>query len=260
MQERYRIVTPENVAFEYELAGFFSRFVAWLLDVLLIVMLTVVISMAIGMISPFLGQFASALTAVSFFVVNWGYFVLLEWWLGGQSIGKKAVGLRVLSDDGVRITLLQSAVRNLFRLLDNLPLFYLLGGAVAFFSRDGKRLGDMAAGTVVVRERQRPVPDAIVPPKERYNSFIEDRDVIKRVQGRLGLEERELLLTLALRREQVPLGQRLRLFEDLASHLEQRLRVARPTHFSHEKFCLNIAAVLLQGTELPSRGKRRGRL
>ena len=257
MRDRFRVVTPENVEFDYELAGFYSRFIAWLLDVLIILAISIVIGIGVSTLAPVLGQFALALHSVLFFVVNWGYFVLLEWWLGGQSLGKKAVGLRVLSDDGVRISLMQSAVRNLFRVVDNLPLFYLVGGGVAFFSARSKRLGDMAAGTLVVRERNRPVPEAIVPQKERYNSFVTDRDVIKRVQNRLGLEEREVLISLALRREQLPLDQRLRLFENLALHLESRLKIERPEHFSAEKLCLNIAAVLV--AEVEGVGTKRSR-
>jgi uncharacterized RDD family membrane protein YckC len=245
VRETYTITTPENVRFEFELAGFFSRFVAWLVDILVIAVAFLAVAIATATLTSVTGGFGAALGAIFYFALNWGYFVTLEWLLGGQSLGKKAVGLRVLSDDGVRISLYQAAVRNLFRVLDSLPVAYLLGGGVALVNRHGKRLGDLAAGTLVVVERSRPVPDAIVPDKERYNSFVTDQWVRSRVSSRLGLAERELLVSLALRRESLPQQQRLRLFASLAEHLQQKLGVDKPEFFSDERFCLNITAVFL---------------
>mgnify|MGYP002632142102 CR=1 FL=1 len=264
MTERYKIVTPENVEFDFEVAGFFSRFVAWFIDILVIAALAWLMSWLASVFMAASEGLGNAVFAMLFFVVNWGYFVVLEWLLGGQSLGKRAMGLRVLSDDGVRITFLQSCVRNLFRLLDSMPLFYLVGGSFAFFSKEGKRLGDMAAGTLVVRESKQRAPEAIVPPSERYNSFLSDREVSAKVSARLGLDDRELLVNLALRRERLPLDQRLLLFEELAEHLQDRLQMEKPDYFSDEKFCLNIAAMALGASDATqvSRidgGKRQGR-
>ena len=135
-----------------------------------------------------------------------------------------------------------------------MPLAYLLGGGFALASRDGKRLGDMAAGTIVVQERARPTPEAIVPPGERHNSFLARKEVVVRVIGRVNLEERELLLDLALRREQLPLDKRLWLFEGLAEHFQEKLGIEKPSYFSDERYCLNIAAVLLQAGAKKSSG------
>lgn len=246
MRERYKITTPENVEFEFELAGFFSRLSAWLLDVLALIFCTILLGALVSVLAP-LGQVQMAVHAALYFVLNWGYFVFFEWYWGGQSLGKRAMGLRVLSDDGVRISLLQSAVRNLFRVLDSIPIIYLIGGTAAFFSPQGKRLGDMAAGTVVVQERELPLPGAIISTRERHNTFVEDPDAARRIVTGVTLEERELLLDLALRRERLPLARRLQLFEELAEHLEEKLRLGRPAYFSAERYCLNVAAVLLRG-------------
>jgi hypothetical protein len=103
----------------------------------------------------------------------------------------------------------------------------------------------MAAGTVVVQERHLPLPDVVVSERERFNSFVDDPALARRVRRGLTLEQRELLLDLALRRERLPLGRRLRLFEALADHLEESLQVPRPDFFSAERYCLNLAAVVL---------------
>lgn len=247
--ERVTVVTPERVTFEFEVAGFVTRFAAWLIDLLAIALIFALIgsvTKVLGVISPGLQQVAAI---TGYFLVNWGYFVILEWRLGGQSLGKRAMGLRVISDNGVRLSLYQSAVRNLLRVLDNLPLAYLLGGSVAMWSTRGKRLGDMAAGTFVVRERRLPVPEAIVPKKERYNSFVEDRVVRARVRARLTVDERDVLIRMALRRGELELGRRLQLFAEMAAFLRGRLGVEQPPHFSDEKFCLNVAAVALRGDD-----------
>jgi uncharacterized RDD family membrane protein YckC len=251
VRETFTIVTPENVEFEFEIAGFFTRFVAWFIDLIFIAVLAWTFSWIASLLSPLSTGFGSAVFAVGFFGANWGYFVVLEWLLGGQSLGKRALGIRVLSDDGVRITFLQSCVRNLFRILDSLPLIYLVGGGFAFFSAKSQRLGDMAAGTVVIREYKQRVPEAIVPPKERFNSILADRDLAARVSSRLGRVERELLVDLALRRESLRLDQRLLLFEGLSRHLQDRLEIDLPDHFSDEKLCLNIAAMTLGASEGP---------
>lgn len=258
MRETYKIVTPENVEFDFELAGFFSRFIAWFIDIIIIACLAWFLSWIAGILMSASEGLGNAVFAVLWFVVNWGYFVVLEWMLGGQSLGKKFMGLRVLSDDGVRITFLQSCVRNLFRLLDSMPLFYLVGGSFAFFSREGKRLGDMAAGTLVVKENKQRVPETIVPPSERYNSFLADRDVAGKVSSRLGIHDRELLVNLAIRRERLPLDQRLLLFEELAEHLQDRLQLEKPDYFSDEKFCLNIAAMTLGAADAANVSTRPG--
>lgn len=259
MKDRYRIITPENVAFEYELAGFFSRFLAWLLDLLVLLLGTIVLSFALSAAAPALGGFSTTLGTICFFILNWGYYVFMEWYFGGQSLGKRAVGLRVLSDDGVRITLLQSAVRNLFRIVDNLPLLYLVGGGVAFFSQHGKRLGDMAAGTVVVQERARPLPSNFLPEDARIPALLSDREATRRVEARLSLQERELLLKMALRRDKLPLERRLLLFQRLADHLEARLGLPRPPHTSHEVYCLNLVTLVLGGDDRRAGARARSR-
>jgi hypothetical protein len=88
--------------------------------------------------------------AVGFFLVNWAYFVAFEAAWGGQTPGKRALGLRVESLDGLRPRFWQVAVRNLLRVVDALPWGYGLGLAAVFLSRRGQRLGDTVAGTVVV--------------------------------------------------------------------------------------------------------------
>lgn len=244
MRNVYIIHTPENVAFEFELAGIGSRALAWFLDVLIMGVLIGVASCLLSMTMPLLGGLAMALLFIAIFLVQWWYSALCEWWLGGRTLGKKVVGLRTLQERGLRITFLQAVVRNLVRVVDLLPALYFVGGVSAFLDRHGRRLGDLAAGTIVVRERRAPMPSAVVPPSERYNSFVNDPTVAHAAR-RITPPERDAMISLALRREELPLPVRHELFGKMSAHLEGRLGVARPPYFSDEKFVLNLTAVVL---------------
>ena len=96
----------------------------------------------------------------------------------------------------------------------------------------------------MVRERKAPAPSAVVPQSERYNTFVEDPAVASACR-RITAPEREIMVGLSLRREQLPLPVRRELFAQLAAHLEDRLGVARPSFFSEEKYVLNLTAVAL---------------
>jgi uncharacterized RDD family membrane protein YckC len=124
VRDVYTIHTPENVTFEFELAGVGARAVAWAIDVLIMAILIFIAACVFSMATAFLGGFAMALLFIAVFLVQWWYTALLEWWLGGQTLGKKAVGLRTLQARGVRITFMQSVVRNLVRVVDLLPAIY----------------------------------------------------------------------------------------------------------------------------------------
>jgi uncharacterized RDD family membrane protein YckC len=244
MRDTFVIRTPENVTFEFELAGVGSRALAWAVDVMVmatLMMITVLIVVALGVV---IGEVAFVLLSVFSFLVIWFYAAVLEWAWGGQTIGKRVVGLRTVSDQGVRLSFLQSFIRNLVRIIDLMPGLYLVGGLSALLDTHGRRLGDLAAGTIVVRERRNPVPAAVVPPSERYNTFVHDPSVILAVR-RITAPERDAMVGLSLRREQLPLAVRQELFVELAAHLEERLGIPRPPYFSEEKYVLNLTAVAL---------------
>jgi uncharacterized membrane protein SpoIIM required for sporulation/uncharacterized RDD family membrane protein YckC len=154
------IETPEQVAVGFELADLGSRFLALVLDGLILlvsalglfagalwVLSTVDLPAAVG------GWGLAALTILTF-VVLWGYFVWFEGLREGQTPGKKRVGLRVVHDGGYPLTIRGAAVRNLVRIVDLQPAFTCLaGGFVMMLHPQTKRLGDIAAGTIVVRDR-----------------------------------------------------------------------------------------------------------
>ncbi len=159
-EETLDIQTPENVAFGYQVAGIGSRFLSALLDTLIIVVLQVVIFAVVVAVLEASNQLSGdaaawvyALFGIVSFIFNWGYFIFFEMLWNGQSPGKRWVGLRVIRRDGTPITLSGSLVRNLARIVDFLPFAYGVGLISMFLDKQSRRLGDLAANTLVVHDR-----------------------------------------------------------------------------------------------------------
>lgn len=142
------VVTPENIRFHFRLAGPASRTFAFLLDSLL----KAAVALIGWRLLSFWGAFGWGFYLVALFLVEWAYFILFEILWNGQSPGKRMLHLRVIGENGAPLTWQQSVLRNLLRPADQLPLLYAVGGIVMLFTKRFQRLGDLAAGTIVVVE------------------------------------------------------------------------------------------------------------
>jgi len=149
------VATPEQVAFRFETAGLGSRFAAQLLDLLVLTGIFVALGLAGIGLSAVTGQVAPGLLlfVVVGFASFWAYWILPEALWSGQSVGKYVLHLRVIDARGGPITGGQAVIRNLLRVVDFLPWWYALGAVVMFGTARSQRLGDLAAGTIVIRER-----------------------------------------------------------------------------------------------------------
>jgi uncharacterized RDD family membrane protein YckC len=149
------VPTPERVTFKYPVAGPGSRFLAQLIDQLILTVALVLITIFILLLGAALNDrdLTILLIVVVSFVFVFGYFLVTEAMFGGQTPGKRVLRLRVVGDQGQPITFSQAMIRNLVRLVDFLPVYYGVGLVALFINGRGKRLGDLAAGTLVVREQ-----------------------------------------------------------------------------------------------------------
>ena len=155
--DRVEIATPEGVDLEVELGGLGSRFAAELIDTALRLILLgalAVVLFAIG------GGVAAAVYIALSFLIWFGYDVLFEVLANGRTPGKRWVGLRVVRSGGQPVGFLTSAIRNLLRIVDGPATGYVAGIVSIVASRRNQRLGDMAAGTLVVREAVSVAPAA----------------------------------------------------------------------------------------------------
>jgi uncharacterized membrane protein SpoIIM required for sporulation/uncharacterized RDD family membrane protein YckC len=170
LDQLVEVETPEQVVFSYSVAGIGSRAAAAAIDFLIILasvaalwlalLLLVPTGIAAGAVGVGAGSWGMAAAILLTFGIAWGYYVLWEGLRDGQTPGKRRLGLRVVQDGGYSVSLAASAVRNLLRIVDIQPFpFYGVGIVSAVLSRGGKRLGDIAAGTIVVHERV--VPAAV---------------------------------------------------------------------------------------------------
>jgi uncharacterized RDD family membrane protein YckC len=147
------VETPEQIQFTFRLAGPGARMLAYLIDLAIRAGIVSVVSFTLmAIIGVFSEELSGGLLLVLLFAVEWGYYTLIEWRWNGSTPGKKALGIRVVRTDGVALDFVRSAMRNLLRAADIFPLFYASGLAVMFLSGTQRRLGDIAADTMVIRE------------------------------------------------------------------------------------------------------------
>jgi uncharacterized RDD family membrane protein YckC len=162
LDERATIATPEGVTLELVMAGLGSRFIARLLDSL--IQIVIIIALAFGLLRFGVPGVFQAFGWVGVFLVVFAYDVPFELLNDGRTIGKVTAGIRVVARDGEPVAFLASAIRNIVRIIDFLPVFYAVGSISIVASHDDQRLGDMAAGTYVIRDKFPGLNFQIAPP------------------------------------------------------------------------------------------------
>jgi uncharacterized RDD family membrane protein YckC len=163
--DQLSIDTPELVAIQMPLAGIGSRFIALLIDTLIWLAAIIVLALASWILVPGItafskisAQWALAIYVFVLFVLNWGYFTLFEAFWNGRTPGKRLARIRVIQQSGRPVGLFESMARNFIRYVDQIPFFYAVGVIAMFSTRQHQRLGDLAAGTLVVRDNQQETP------------------------------------------------------------------------------------------------------
>jgi len=155
---QHEIETPEQVTLEFSLAGVGSRFMAAAIDHLIQAGVYIVAALFMGIsftMTTTRGEmWMLALFLLVVFVVDWGYFTFFETIWSGQTPGKRVVDIRVIQADGRALTFFPAMTRNLVRVIDFLPSLYLAGVVTMVVDNRSRRLGDLAAGTLVVHERK----------------------------------------------------------------------------------------------------------
>ncbi len=157
LDDSFEIATPEQIELQFRLAGIGSRFLAIVVDTLWQGLVGIILAFTyflfavpLHLIGP---QWMAAVMIVLFFVLYWGYFAIFEILWNGQTPGKRTAGIRVIKETGRSLTPVETIGRNLMRIVDQLPSFYAVGVISAALSKQGKRLGDFVAGSIVVHER-----------------------------------------------------------------------------------------------------------
>jgi uncharacterized RDD family membrane protein YckC len=244
------IRTPEGIEFGLRLAGPFSRMLAYSIDLAVIGAFGFVLQRLLAPLRFFGEDASGALITAFYFTISLIYMSLAEWTWRGQSVGKRLLGLRVVEANGLRLELPQVIVRNLMRFIDALPVLYLVGAVSCVLNRRRQRLGDVVAGTVVVRTPKLAEPNLDQLRGNKYNSLAEHRHLAARLRQKATPEIARLAFEAVLRRDEFEPASRLVLFNELADHF--RALVAYPAEaveqLSDEQYVRGVVEVLFTGS------------
>ena len=257
--DQLSIDTPELVSIEMPLAGIGSRFIALLVDTLiwfaglfLLIFLFAFFIPAISAFNKFSYQWTVAIVVFLLFLFNWGYFTLFEAFWNGRTPGKKIAKIRVIQQSGRPIGLFESMARNFVRYVDQIPSFYVVGVITMFVTKQHQRLGDLAAGTLVVQDREQEAPlwvasgsRTFTAPSFTAASAPNEPHMLVALPaggiGRLTTSDLEVLEGFFARRLDMPLDVRERLAGRIAGAIRTKSGLESPDGVSTETFLEAVA-------------------
>jgi uncharacterized RDD family membrane protein YckC len=258
--DQLSIETPELVAIDMPVAGIGSRFVALLVDyliwtvvIVLLIFLAVLINPSLSYFSKVAAKWEEALTVLFFFLLYWGYFTLFEAFWDGRTPGKRIAKIRVIQRSGRGIGLFESMIRNLLRVVDQFPFVYAVGVVSVLCTRDHQRLGDLAAGTLVVHERENLTEVSSIASGRTFTAGIFDQrapmrrssfDVAASGVQRLGSQDLEVLEGFFARRLDFTLETRAALAQRIAAGIRAKSGLEAPVGVSTETFLEEVARLL----------------
>jgi uncharacterized RDD family membrane protein YckC len=216
--EKLTIETPEQVRLEFTLAGIGSRFLALCLDTLLQIAVFLVLLLAglattsvAAVLRVNAGTWVVALLVLAGFILYYGYFAIFEALWNGQTPGKRIIGLRVMDAAGRPVGTYEAILRNVVRIADQMPGIYAIGILSVLLTERNQRLGDLAAGTVVVHER----------PIERHGLGADAAPAQRTRYGATRLSDDEIAIveTFLRRRIDLPDGRRTHTAREIARRI-----------------------------------------
>ena len=248
--DQVTIETPEHIQFTYELAGLGSRFLSLFVDSLIqilglgaLALLAAYLEASIGFLRASRGGEIAGVPVLAFIILfsaalfAIGYFIVFEMVWQGQSPGKRLAGLRVIRTSGQQIGFTESAIRNILRLVDVLPAFYSLGIFFVFFTQRYQRIGDLAAGTIVVKER------LWEPPARTATDLGTEEELVRRARGYIAAltrEEIEAVQRFIQRRGELSAELRTRLARDIAAPLLEKFPILPGEHRLNPELFLEV--------------------
>lgn len=246
MATRLHIRTPEGICFSLPLASPVTRALAWLIDIACLMVLLQMLGMLAQVIGIVSRDLAMGMMIFTFFASQLGYAIGCEWFWRGQTIGKRILRLRVMDSRGLRLHFSQIVLRNLLRCIDAMPLCYLVGGLACLFSRRSQRLGDLVAGTVVVRIVEAENLDLRQIEPGKFNSFRQYPHLAARLRQRVSPETVRIALQALLRRDRLDPDARIELFREIAAELKATVEFPADaiSGLSDERYVNNAIEVL----------------
>lgn len=242
-----RIKTPEGVIFRLFPAGLPTRMLALIVDTMMVAAVIIVVNQLV-ILCAMLGSFAwvQGIQLIVDFCIGMAYWIVLEWVWNGRTVGKKLFRLRVVDSNGLKLIPRQLVVRNLLRSVDFLPVFYMVGSICAFIDPKGRRLGDIAAGTMVVQELTPGQPDLSSVLPDKYNSLRDFPVECARLREAVTPEESCILLDALVRRDTLSADARCEIYAELAELVRKKVDLPQAAldGVSDENFLRNVIDIL----------------
>lgn len=253
------IETPEHIELQFKVAGIGTRFVAYLVDRLIQAGLIFALFLLVASVLFVTGQFFSlvgllqgvkhafgqwilAVAFLAYGLISIGYFILFEYAWSGSTPGKKSQNIRVIRADGGPISFLDAAIRNSLRVLDILADVYPVGLIVMFIDSRNRRLGDMAAGTMVVSESLTKIPAS----RDTRDRPGGDDAELRSVVARMTADDYQLLTRFLARRESMELEHRDELVDEIILRLFGSESVPSGSRIARERLLEKLAALYRQ--------------
>jgi uncharacterized RDD family membrane protein YckC len=242
------IATPEGVSFSLPLAGPVTRSIACFLDYAAVAVAWSIIRLALIPFYLISLDLSIGLSVLLQFVFVESARMLMELLWRGQTIGKRVLGLRVMDERALKLRPSQVILRNVMRAVDFLPGFYALGGMVSFFNSRGQRLGDLAAGTVVVRTVRTTPPDVAGVLAGKFNSFRDHPHLEARLRQKVTPEEAQLALHALVRRDELDTSARVKLYQQFATLFREKVSFPEDAVFglSDEQYVRNVVETVFR--------------
>lgn len=247
------VATPEGVVFRLPLAGPASRLYALLLDIAIVLAGVNGLGYLFYFIFAKEPGFGFMFVVLLEFAIGFAYSALLEGFWNGQTVGKRLFHLRVIDQSGLPLRIEQAWVRNLMRVVDALPLGYLVAGISLLCSPLMQRFGDRVAGTLVIRETPLTVPADQFWSRQKYNSFADYPAIAMRLRRAATPELAGLIQDALRRRNELAPYARREIYRDLAAYLQSEIATFPDElveMLSDEQYLINAAGVLFEHQRL----------
>ncbi|WPD22704.1 MAG: RDD family protein [Candidatus Electrothrix scaldis] len=248
-KKQLRIRTPEGISFALEPASPLMRFFAWSIDTLLVIGISLLLQQLffnhLIKVAPDLGTGLYLLVTTALYLC---YAMCLEWFWHGRTLGKRLFRLRVMDSKGFHLQASQVVIRNLLRVIDSLPLFYLVGGAASFFSPLYQRLGDRVANTVVIKLPKFSSPDLTGIGEQKFNSLRAYPHLVARLRQAVTPAEADIGLQALRRRDTLDDQERTAFFDQLTDHFKAKCTFPEEAVHacSSEQYVRNVVEVLYE--------------
>ncbi len=240
LDDRKTIQTPEGLDLDLTLAGLGSRIIAAVVDAILVGLLVFMVIFGASQLAleGSGGILFQAFVTILVTLVVLGYLVGFEALNEGRTPGKRAVGIRVVTTEGDSIGFLAAFLRNLLRVIDFLPAVFIVGAGSILFTKTNQRLGDITAGTIVIRER--------LPHVERAEAEYIQHDGARWDVARVTADDVDVLRRFAVRRRSIPTDHTEQIAANLAEKIRPKVVAGDIEGLSDTDFLLRVLAQKLE--------------